>query len=324
MVISRTPFRISFFGGGTDYKEYFETHGGSVLETAFNKFCYVTVRDYPPIFPFKNQFTYSKIERFNTPEEVSHPVVREFLKYMNEDGLQISYDADLPARSGIGSSSAFTVGLLNATNALRGRKSNPYSLANDAILIERELCRENGGFQDQIAVAYGGFNRIDFDSSGFYVKPVNVSPSILSQLNENLLLCYSGIRRFSYDISTDQRKNLPNNIDSLGEMKQLVDDAEKILVSSNSPDEIGLLLDHTWELKQKLSSKITNPIIDEIYEIAKKNGAIGGKLLGAGDGGFLLFYVPESNQNKVREALKKYMFVPFEFEQTGSQIVYRS
>lgn len=324
MVISRTPFRISFFGGGTDYKNFFEKHGGSVLETSINKFCYVTVREYPPYFSSKNQFTYSKIEHFNNPDELSHPVVRELMKYMNEDGLQISYDADLPARSGIGSSSAFTVGLLNAVNTLRGRNANAFTLSNDAVTIERELCRECGGIQDQIATAYGGFNRIDFDSSGFQVKPVNISYSRLSEFNKNLMLCFSGIKRNSYEIAVQQNQNLSQNINTLCEMKQLVDDAEKILSSSQSTDNLGELLDYSWRLKQKLSDKIANPLVDEIYEIAKKNGAIGGKLLGAGGGGFLLLYVPENNQEKVRQVLNNYMFVPFSFEPTGSRIIYKS
>lgn len=324
MVISRTPFRISFFGGGTDYSEFFKNYGGSVLETSVNKFCYVTVREYPPYFSSKNQFTYSKIEYFNEPDEVSNPVVREFMKYKNEDGLQISYDADLPARSGIGSSSAFTVGLLNAANTLRGKSSNAFTLANDAIIIERELCKECGGIQDQIATAYGGFNRIDFDSSGYHVKPVNVSYSRLAEFNNNLMLCFSGIKRNSYEISSQQNQNLPQNIDTLCKMKQLVDDAEKILASSESTDNLGLLLDYSWSLKRKLSEKITGPVIDEIYDTAKRNGAIGGKLLGAGGGGFLLLYVPEKNQKKVREALSDYMFVPFSFEPTGSRIIYKS
>ncbi len=324
MVISRTPFRISFFGGGTDYREFFEKHGGSVLSTAFNKFCYVTVRDFPPFFDFKNQLTYSKIERFNAPDEVSHPVVREFMKYRNEDSLQISYDADLPARSGIGSSSAFTVGLVNSVNTLRGIPCSSKELADDAITIERELCRECGGIQDQIAVAYGGFNRIDFDSSGYEVKPVSVSPERLGELNNNLMLFFSGIRRCSYDISIDQSNKMEQNIGTLCEMKQMVDDAEKLLISSKAVDNFGMLLDDSWNLKKQLSDKIANSVVDDMYETAKKNGAIGGKLLGAGGGGFLLLYVPESRQEAVRNALKDYMYVPFEFEKSGSSIIYKN
>ena len=324
MVISRTPFRISFFGGGTDFRNFFEQHGGSVLSTAFNKFCYVTVRDFSPFFGYKNQLTYSKIERFNEPDEISHPVVREFLKYKNEGRLQISYDADLPARSGIGSSSSFTVGLLNAVGALRGEEYTAKALAEDAIIIERELCRECGGLQDQIAVAFGGFNRIDFDSTGFEVRPIEASASRLGELNKNLMLFFSGVRRCSYDISTDQSNNLSRNISTLCAMKQMVDDAEAILRSGKSVDSFGMLLNDSWYLKQKLSDKIANSVIDDMYETAKKHGAIGGKLLGAGGGGFLLLYVPEKSQSSVRNALKDYMYVPFEFEPTGSRIIYKN
>lgn len=324
MVISRTPFRISFFGGGTDYRNFFEQYGGSVLSTAFNKFCYVTVREFSPFFGYKNQLTYSKIERFNNPNEVSHPVVREFLKYKNEDGLQISYDADLPARSGLGSSSAFAVGLVNAAGALRGKKYSADYLADEAIVIERELCRECGGLQDQVAVAFGGFNRIDFDSLGYHVKPIAASASRLCELNKNLMLFFSGIRRYSYDISIEQNNNVNQNVSILCEMKQIVDDAESLLMSDKSMDNFGMLLDDSWNLKKQLSNKIANPLTDEMYDIAKAHGAIGGKLLGAGGGGFLLLYVPEKSQNSVRNALKDYVNFPFEFEPTGSSIIYKS
>ncbi len=322
MVISRTPFRISFFGGGTDYKNFFEQYGGSVISTTFNKYCYITVRDLAPFFEYKNQLTYSKIERFNNPDEVSHPVVREFLKYKNENGLQISYDADLPARSGLGSSSAFAVGLVNAVGALRGKRYGAEFLAREAIFIERELCGECGGLQDQIAVAFGGFNRIDFDSTGFQVKPVNVLDSRLNELNKNLMLFFSGIRRYSYDITIEQNNNVNQNIDILCEMKQIVDDAEALLMSGKSIDNFGMMLDDSWNLKKKLSNKIANPIIDEMYDFAKEHGAIGGKLLGAGGGGFLLLYVPEKSQDSVRNAMKDYIYFPFEFESTGSRIIY--
>lgn len=322
MVISRTPFRMSFFGGGTDFKEYFEKHGGCVLSATFDKYCFVTVRDFPPFFQNKNQLTYSKIERFDKPEEVSHPLVRETMKYLGENHLQINYDSDLPARSGIGSSSSFAVGLLNCIRTLRGKSCNAYSLAREAILIERELCREYGGIQDQIAAAYGGFNRIDFIGSDFYVKPINISSEKLDELNSNLMLFFSGTSRFSGDISKEQSDNLKNNINTLSQMKDLTDEAEKILLSGASTDRFGELLDDTWQLKRRLASNITTDTVDEFYDTAKKNGAIGGKLLGAGGGGFILMYVPEKNQPKVRESLKEYMFVPFKFEHEGSRIIY--
>lgn len=323
MVISRTPFRMSFFGGGTDFKDYYEKYGGSVISATFDKYCFVTVREYPPYFEHKNQLTYSRIERFDEPSQVSHPLVRETMKYLGENRLQINYDSDLPARSGIGSSSSFAVGLLNSIHTLRGKRSNAYSLAKEAILIEREKCMECGGIQDQISVAYGGFNRIDFDGRDFYVKPINVSAERLDELNGKLMLFFSGTSRISADISTEQASNLEKNLKTLSNMKFLTDEAEKILLSSSSLDSFGELLDETWQLKRKLASNISNSDIEKIYDTAKANGALGGKLLGAGGGGFLLLYVPESAQPKIRSALDKYMFVPFGFEHEGSKIIYK-
>lgn len=322
MVISRTPFRMSFFGGGTDYREYYEKYGGSVISATFDKYCFVTVRDYPPFFHYKNQLTYSKIERFDTPDEVSHPLVRETMKYLNESALQINYDSDLPARTGIGSSSSFAVGLLNSIHTLRGGRPNAYSLAQEAILIEREKCAELGGIQDQIAAAYGGFNRIDFSADGFTVRPVNISSERLESLNRKLMLFFSGTSRISSDISREQSANLNKNIDTLWDMRGLTDEAEKILLSSCTLDRFGELLDITWQLKQKLASNISTDEVNGIYSVAKENGAIGGKLLGAGGGGFLLLYVPENAQEKVRAALSRYMYVPFAFEHDGSKIIY--
>lgn len=322
MVISKTPFRMSFFGGGTDFCEYYENYGGSVLSATFNKYCFVTVRDFPPFFDHKNQLTYSKIERFDSPDELSHPLVREALKYLHESGIQISYDADLPARTGIGSSSSFAVGLLNSIHTLRGRYSDKKQLATEAIYLERELCREHGGIQDQIAAAYGGFNRIDFNKNGFSVKPVEISEERLSELNSRLLLFFSGQSRFSSEIAKEQTNKLSENTETLHKMKALVDEGEKILTSAASLDEFGELLDYSWKMKTTLANNITTDEINSFYETAIKNGASGGKLLGAGGGGFILLYVPEKNQNKVRTALEKYMYVPFSFENEGSKILY--
>ncbi len=322
MVISRTPFRMSFFGGGTDYREYYEKYGGSVISATFDKYCFVTVRDYPPFFSYKNQLTYSKIERFNSPDEVSHPLVRETMKYLGENALQIGYDSDLPARTGIGSSSSFAVGLLNSIHTLRGGRPNAYTLAQEAIFIERERCAELGGVQDQIAAAYGGFNRIDFSADGFTVRPVNIPSERLENLNAKLMLFFSGTSRISSDISKEQSANLNKNIDTLWDMRGLTDEAEKILLSSCSLDRFGELLDVTWQLKQKLASNISTDEVNGIYAAAKESGAVGGKLLGAGGGGFLLLYVPEEKQANVRKALSKYMYVPFSFEHEGSKIIY--
>ena len=322
MVISRTPFRMSFFGGGTDYREYFEKYGGSEISATFDKYCFVTVKDFPPFFPVRNQLTYSKIERFNEPEELSHPLVREVYHFLHEQQLQINYDSDLPARSGIGSSSSFAVGLLNSIHAHRGKTTNPYTLATEAITVERDLCREYGGIQDQIAAAYGGFNRIDFDKTGFYVKPLNIRSDRLEQLNGRLMLFFSGLSRVAGEISREQADNLGKNITTLSNMKFLTDEAEKILLSDESLDHFGELLDLTWQLKRKLAANIANDEVERMYETAKRCGAIGGKLLGAGGGGFMLFYVPEDRQAALREALKDYMYVPFRFENEGSRIIY--
>ncbi len=322
MVISKTPFRMSFFGGGTDFSQYYEKYGGSVLSATFDKYCFVTVRDFPPFFEHKNQFTYSKIERFDSPDELSHPLVRETLKYLHESRIQISYDADLPARTGIGSSSSFAVGLLNSIHTLRGRYSDPKSLAGEAILLERVLCREHGGIQDQIAAAYGGFNRIDFDADGFSVRHINASEERINKLNSKLMLFFSGQSRFSGKIAEEQTKRLPDNTRTLHSMKALVDEGERILTSDTSLDEFGELLDYSWKMKTTLASNITTDEINCFYETALKNGATGGKLLGAGGGGFVLLYVDEKYQNKVRNSLEKYMFVPFNFENEGSKIIY--
>lgn len=324
MVISRTPFRMSFFGGGTDYKEYYEKYGGSVISATFDKYCYVTVRDYPPFFEHRNQLTYSKIERFDSPSEIEHPLVRETMLFLDEDRLQISYDSDLPARTGIGSSSSFAVGLLNGIRSLRGHGCNAYTLAKDAIAIEREKCGEAGGVQDQIAVAFGGFNRIDFNSDGFYVRPLNIPACRLEELNSRLVLVFSGRSRFSSDIAAEQKTNIERNTAALNRMKQLVNDAQTLLESSKSLDEFGALLDETHTLKASLASNISTSVTDEIYEKAKKAGALGGKILGAGGGGFMLFYVPENKKNALISAFDGYMNVPFSFENEGSTIIYKN
>lgn len=313
---------MSFFGGGTDFSEYYTKFGGSVLSATFNKYCFVTVRDFPPFFEHKNQLTYSKIERFNSPDELSHPLVREALKYLHENGIQISYDADLPARTGIGSSSSFAVGLLNSIHTLRGRYSTSKQLANEAIHLERVLCKEYGGIQDQIAAAYGGFNKIVFDSKGFTVNPISINEDRLRQLNGELMLFFSGQSRISGEIAEEQAKNVSANTKTLNKMKELVNEGERILTENRSLSEFGELLDISWQMKTTLAGNITTDKINYLYETAKKSGAVGGKLLGAGGGGFLLLYVPEKNQSKVRTALEDYMYVPFDFESEGSKIIY--
>ena len=321
MLITRTPFRISFFGGGTDYYDYFSEHGGCVLSTTIDKYCYLSMRHLPPFFEYKNQFTYSKIERFDNAEEVQHPLVREALKYIPTDRIQIAYDADLPACSGIGSSSAFAVGLLQSLHALKNEFPDTMTLAKEAIYLERDMCKEAGGVQDQIAAAFGGFNRITFDSNGYQVNPVDISDETKKQLQDNLLLAFTGFTHFSGEIAIAQQKNIPTTISQLNEMKSLVFEAEKMLTEGKVSD-FGKLLDHTWSLKRSLSDSISNYTIDEIYKKAKEKGALGGKLLGAGGGGFLLLYVPAEKQEELKKSLDMLKYVPFRFENMGTKIIY--
>ena len=325
MIITKTPFRISFFGGGTDMKDFFDEYGGAVLSTTFDKYCYVTVRHLPRFFDYKNQLTYSKIERVMDRNEIKHPMVREAMKYLDMHELVITYDADLPARTGLGTSSSFAVGLLNAFYALNGQYAGKKRLADDAIYLERELCQEAGGWQDQIAASFGGLNRIDFSPEGYKVSPVIISPARKATLNNHLLLFFTGFSRFSADIQSEIQKNINAKNNQLLEMKQLVDEAEKILVDKNKDlDDFGRLLGHTWQLKRQLGNKISTDGIDELYDSALKAGALGGKLLGAGGGGFLLFYVPEEKQGNVKKALDNLLHVPFAFEDAGTDVIYYS
>lgn len=322
MVITQTPFRMSFFGGGTDFKEFYEEHGGSVISTSFDKYCYVTVRHLPRFFDYANQITYNVIERTNSADEIEHPAVREAMKYLDMHELRVVYEADLPARSGLGTSSSFAVGLLNAFYALKGKYADKKKLADDAIYLERVLCNESGGIQDQIAASFGGFNRIDFDADGYRVRPVIISKERKEQLNKNLMLFFTGFSRFSSDIADNQKAATKDKTAQLNEMKELVDESEKILTSKTNLAEFGKLLDYTWKLKRGITKAISNDSIDALYKKAIDEGAVGGKLLGAGGGGFMLFYVEEDKQEKVKDALKQLLYVPFEFETGGTRIMY--
>ena len=322
MFTTRTPFRMSFLGGGTDFPAYFNEYGGCVLSATFNKYSYVTVRELPALFDYKNQFTYSKIERFNSPDELEHPLVREALKYIGTDRVQIAYDADLPARSGIGSSSSFAVGLLNELHLLKGEKLSKMELAKEAVYLERVLCNEAGGVQDQLAVAFGGLNKITFDADGYKILPIDISHKNRKQFNNNLLLVFTGFSHFSGEVAVAQQNNIPHKISELNEMKSLVAEGEKILVSGNDLDDFGKLLDYTWKLKRTLSDRISTNEIDELYDSAKKAGAIGGKILGAGSGGFMLLYVPEEKQEKVKKIFEPSRIIPFEFEDDGTKLIY--
>ena len=323
MIITQTPFRMSFFGGGTDFPGFFSEHGGAVLSSTFDKYCYVTVRHLPRFFDYSTHLTYSKEEKVSLIEEISHPAIRNAMQWLDMHELRLVYDSDLPARTGLGTSSSFAVGMLEAFYALKGQYADKRKLADDAIHLERVLCAEAGGVQDQIAASFGGLNRIDFSADGYSVKPIIISPARKKMLNDNLMLFFTGFSRFSSDIQKETEKSMKDKTAQLLEMYRLVDDAEKVLTDKNSDlDEFGRLLDYTWNLKRGISSGISTGSIDEQYDKAKKAGAIGGKLLGAGGGGFLLFYVPKEKQECVKEALKGQMHVPFKFENEGTKVIH--
>lgn len=322
MIITRTPFRMSFFGGGTDFEGFYKEHGGAVISTSFDKYCYVNVRHLPRFFDYTTELSYAKTERVTDVNDIQHPAIREAMKYLDMHEIRLTYEADLPARSGLGTSSSFAVGMLNAFYALKGKYSDKRKLADDAIYLERVLCKEAGGIQDQIAASFGGFNRIDFSSEGYTVKPVIISPDRKKQLNRNLMLFFTGFSRFSSDIQVSTESVMKDKTAELLEMYHLVDDAEDILTSKTDLNEFGILLNHTWELKRGIGSAISTDSIDGLYAKAMKAGALGGKLLGAGGGGFLLFYVEEDKQERVREALSNLLYVPFEFETGGTQVIH--
>ena len=325
MIISRTPHRISFFGGGTDYPAYYLKHGGKVLSASIDKYCFLSVRKLPPFFAHKHRIVYSKMENVNTIDEIMHPSVRETLRYSEVNyGVSVHHDGDIPARSGMGSSSAFTVGLLNSLYALEGKMITKEHLTKAAIYIEQELIKENVGSQDQTSAAYGGLNIIEFVPNGeIVVAPIIIKPERLREFEKNLVLIFTGFSRVASKVAEDKIQNIPNNKDNLSRMKALVDKAYKIITSPDkSLSEFGELLNETWHLKKGLSSKVTMPEVDEIYETAIKSGAIGGKLCGAGRGGFMVFYVEQKNQSKLIGALKRYLHVPFNFDFDGSKIIF--
>ncbi len=323
MIITRTPFRISFFGGGTDYAAWYQEHGGVVLSTSIDKYCYISCRYLPPFFEHKFRVVYSKIENCKTIDQIEHPAVRAVLSYMQCDtGLEIHHDGDLPARSGLGSSSSFTVGLLNALSALKGNYIANHELASKAIHIERDIIRENVGSQDQISAAHGGFNRIEFLRDGsFRVDPVILRRERLDEFQSHLMLFFTGFSRFASDIAKSKIENIKNRTTELLKMKESVHEAMRILQSDSPIEELGRLLDQNWKYKRSLSNMVSSPEIDQIYEAAMKAGAIGGKLLGAGGGGFMVFLVKPELQQKVREALSHLIHVPFRFENNGSRVV---
>ena len=322
MIITQTPFRMSFFGGGTDFPGFYREHGGAVLSTTFDKYCYVNVRHLPRFFDYTTELSYAKTERVTDVESIEHPAIREAMKMLDMHEIRLTYEADLPARSGLGTSSSFAVGMLNAFYALKGKYADKRKLADDAIYLERVLCKESGGMQDQIAASFGGFNKISFNADGYTVSPVIISPERKLRLNDNLMLFFTGFSRFSSDIQVEAEKSLKSKEAQLLEMLQLVDEAEQVLTSKTDLTEFGKLLDYTWKLKRGITSKVSTDSIDAIYDKAIKAGATGGKLLGAGGGGFLLFYVEADKQKNVHEALEDLLYVPFEFETAGTQVIH--
>lgn len=326
MIITKTPFRMSFFGGGTDMKDFFTKYGGAVLSTTFDKYCYVTVRHLPRFFDYSTELAYSKMERVTSINDIQHPAIRNAMKMLDMHELRITYEADLPARSGLGTSSSFAVGMLNAFYALKGKYADKKKLADSAIYLERELCQEAGGWQDQIAASFGGFNRINFNKDGTYdVLPIIISPERKCRLDENLVMFFTGFTRFSSDV---QKANSSDDIDKTKqklEMLELVDEAEEILTNKErNLDDFGRLLDHTWKLKRQTGSAVSTSEIDALYAAGIDAGALGGKLLGAGGGGFLVFYVQPDKKTAVKEAMKNLLYVPFHFEDGGSRVLYYS
>ncbi len=326
MIITRTPFRMSFFGGGTDMEEYFKKNKGAVISTTIDKYCYVNVRHLPPFFDYNTELAYSKIERVKKVDEIEHPAIRNAMKKLDMHDIRLTYEADLPARSGLGTSSSFAVGMLNAFHALKGKYADKKKLADEAIYLERVLCNETGGWQDQIAASYGGFNRIDFNENGYEVRPIIVSPERKKMLNDNLMMFFTGFTRFSSEIQNSNNKtNKSEKEKILKTMYELVDKAEKILTDKNiNLDEFGKLLDYSWKLKRQTGKAVTTDSIDEIYNNGIKAGAIGGKLLGAGGGGFFVFYVPLEKQKSVTETMKNLLYIPFEFENEGTRVIHYS
>jgi D-glycero-alpha-D-manno-heptose-7-phosphate kinase len=323
MIITRTPLRVSFFGGGTDYPAWFREHGGAVLATTIDKYLYLHCRYLPPFFDFKSRIVWSKIEQVQEPSEIAHPAIRGVLEWMKiGEGVEIHHHGDLPARTGLGSSSSFSVGLLHALHALRGELVSKRKLAEEAIFVEQQVLQENVGVQDQIQSAFGGLNRIDIRTDGsFEVTPLVVRAERLVGLQKHLLLLYTGLSRTASEIAAEQVATVGQKTAELKTMREMVDQGEKILVGNGDLREFGRLLDESWKLKRSLSSKIAPGFVNEIYDVARQAGADGGKLLGAGGGGFMLIFVTPEKRASVLKSLQKLLPVPFQFERGGTQIV---
>jgi D-glycero-alpha-D-manno-heptose-7-phosphate kinase len=322
MIINRTPFRISFFGGGTDYQSWCDDNVGAVLNTTINKYCYIMTRYLPPFLKYKYNIRYRKTERKNKLNNILHPTVRECIKYMHiNDGIEMVHTADLPAGSGIGSSSSFTVGFLQSLNALQGKMITKRNLAKDAIHIEQDLINENIGSQDQVAASFGGFNKVIFSKNDFVVEKIILNDNTLQKLQDNLLMVFTGYTRTSSEIAGKYINTLQKKKNKELKIMYHMVDISIDMLKNNNIDDFGKLLNESWCLKKSFSDVISNKNIDDMYACARHNGALGGKLCGSGGGGFFILYVPQEKQYAVKKALKKMLFVPIKFENLGSQII---
>lgn len=326
MIITRTPYRVSFFGGGTDYPTWYLKEGGAVLSTTIDKYCYISARKLPPFFVEKHRIVWSHIETVSSFNEILHPAVRAGLRFLGFDdaeGLEIHHQGDLPARSGIGSSSTFAVGMIRALTTLRGQNLTKHELALKALELEQVVLKENVGSQDQIAATYGGLNVVKFNTDGsFQVVPVAVKRERIAELEGNLCMLYTGSSRLGGEVASKVIAGMRDRTTELRQMRQLVDDAYAILTGGGSLTKFGELLHQTWVLKRGLAEGVSNSEVDEIYRIACENGALGGKLLGAGSKGFMLFFCPPEKQAVLKKALNRYVWVPFQFEHDGSTTIY--
>lgn len=324
MIITRTPYRISFFGGGTDYPGWYREHGGAVLASTINKYCYLTCRHLPPFFEHRYRVVYSRIESCNELSEIQHPSVRETLRFLKiHRGVEIHHDGDLPARSGMGSSSAFTVGLLNAMHALNGRMVCKQQLTDESIRIEQEVLKETVGSQDQVMAAHGGFNHVTFHASGqISVRPVILPAMRLKELTSRLMLFYTGIKRTAAQVAGSYVPDLEKKRRNLRMLRDMVEEALEILCGECPIEAFGELLHESWLAKRSLSERISCAEIDQAYDAARQEGATGGKITGAGGGGFLLLFVPLEYQARVRDRLSHLLHVPFDLENAGTQVIF--
>ena len=324
MIYTRTPFRISFFGGGTDYPGWYRKHGGAVLSATINKYCYLSVRYLPPFHEHRYRIVYRKIELCQHASEIEHPAVRAVLEFMGTDrGLAVHHDGDLPARSGMGTSSSFTVGLLHAMHALRGEMVSKHTLAQEGIHIEQDVLKETVGSQDQAAAAYGGLNHIVFQPNGeINVQPVTADPKRVALLNNHLMLFYTGIKRTAADVAQSYVDDIDTKRQQLRVLRELVNESLSILASDADLNTFGELLHEAWVVKRELSNKVSNTQVDEMYLAGRQAGALGGKLTGAGGGGFLVLFVPPERQAAVRETLRDLPLVPFRFDFSGSRVIF--